>query len=221
MKIECYGDFYALQFGDETYQCRSTLEIFRSTQTLRYPNELLGRTPDVVVIMMNPDSSRPCEDITPRQLCSASHIKLCPCLVRTIPDDAQYQIMRIMDEKDLQHTRVLNLSDIRMGKDFLKDFPVQGCDIPGHSIFCSDRNDERQHRLVANRNLIIAGWGMEWGSRSRTRSHAERRYGIIVDTNLEIIGQCDSRRRYLYGYPFPKKSDKKFEWLNHVLSRMA
>ena len=220
MKIKCYGDFYDLQFGDNIYQCRSTLEIFRWMRNLNNPNRLLDCTPDIVVIMMNPGSSRPYEDITPRQLDSAGDIASCPHLILTVPDIAQYQIMRIMDEKDLRHVRVLNLSDIRMSSKFLKNFPGGGCAVPGHSIFCPERYAEFQCRLNPRLNIIIAGWGKGWGNSDTTRQHAEHCYNQITDTDMTILGVRDCDHNYLYGYPFPRRdpAESAFNWLTHVLT---
>lgn len=220
MKIKCYGDFYDLQFGGETYQCRSTLEIFRSMRNLNNPDRLLDCTPDIVVIMMNPGSSRPCEDIPPRQLDSSGDIASCPRLILTVPDIAQYQIMRIMDEKDLQHVRVLNLSDIRMSSHFLENFPGGGCAVPGHSIFCPERYAEFQCRLNSRLNIIIAGWGKVWGNADTiTGQHAEHCHNQITATGMTILGMRDHDKKHLYGYPFQSMNPvETFNWLNHVLT---
>ena len=48
-----YGDFYRLG----CYSCRSTLEIVNCE--VAEPNHLLRRPADVLVVLMNPGSSRP------------------------------------------------------------------------------------------------------------------------------------------------------------------
>ena len=142
--------------------------------------------------------------------------------------------MRIMDEKDLQHIRVLNLSDIIRSSRFLNNFPVDepdepdGPTIPAHSIFCLERDAELQCRLNSRLNIIIAGWSKEWDNQTRTRQHAEQchsRIENIIENNstedqeMRILGVCDPDHRYLYGYPFlPMNPKRTFDWLNHVLS---
>lgn len=59
-------------------------------------------TPDLMVILMNPGSSRPIDGIDNNLIPSEA-----------TPDATQYQIMDVMDLASLDFARILNLSDIR------------------------------------------------------------------------------------------------------------
>lgn len=58
--------------------------------------------PDLMVVMMNPGSSRPIDGIEDNTKESLA-----------IPDNTQNQIMKVMLNCNLQHARVLNLSDLK------------------------------------------------------------------------------------------------------------
>lgn len=62
-------------------------------------------TPDIMVVMMNPGSSRPIDGIDNNKLESLA-----------VPDNTQSQIMKVMLNSNLQYARILNLSDLREAK---------------------------------------------------------------------------------------------------------
>ncbi len=109
-----YGDFYKL---NDT-RCRSTLEIVRSEE--ENPNILLCKSPDVIVVMMNPGNT--CPRNTRSKSGSGGFLRVQtfaeignnPNLVCVRPENTQDAIVKLMDCKRFEHVRVLNLSDARL-----------------------------------------------------------------------------------------------------------
>ena len=93
-KFDVFGHFYDLKLGKEIFNCRSILEIV--SKNLEYKMKGL---PDAFVIMMNPGSSRPLDKTYSPNLFSVDDIfsnNWKKEIVPTRPDNAQYQIMRLM-----------------------------------------------------------------------------------------------------------------------------
>lgn len=110
-KFSVYGHFYELEIDGTILKCRSVLEILTKSDNLE-----TSATPCAVVVMMNPGSSRPVDtDYVPKRhtVCEISSGDWEKHLVPTKPDNAQYQIMRLMLLKGWKHLRVVNLSDLR------------------------------------------------------------------------------------------------------------
>jgi len=109
------------------------------------------RTPDLMVIMMNPGSSRPVDGIENNTKESLA-----------IPDRTQDQIMKVMLNSNLQYARILNLSDLREAKSnifYTKIIELENKGI-SHSIFDENRQDDFNHlweKIMHNCLRIIAG----------------------------------------------------------------
>ena len=111
-RYKCYGHFYSIILGKYKFPCRSVLEIINKTGVSHQTVDLLKRTPDLVVIMMNPGASKPEVDQKIEiQMDSIPYMEI--TLTPTIPDRTQFQIMRVMEAKNWTHSRILNLSDLR------------------------------------------------------------------------------------------------------------
>ncbi|MDQ7049494.1 MAG: hypothetical protein Q9M92_08110 [Enterobacterales bacterium] len=162
LKVEfnVYGHFYQLVEGKHQFDCRSQLEIIRSN--FKDTEESM---PNAVVIMMNPGSSKPLDpeykikQFSSKQIFSKRWEKE---FVATQPDNAQYQIMRLMKKHRWQHVRVINLSDLRNGNslEFAKSY-VQAEKILTSAAFCMNHS-KRKHELVKCLNTsgpVIAAWG--------------------------------------------------------------
>jgi hypothetical protein len=78
------------------------------------------KTPDLMVIMINPDSSRPLDGIDNNTTASEA-----------VPDRTQSQIMRIMLNAGYNYTRVLNLSYITEPKSNILNNKIAVLDIKG------------------------------------------------------------------------------------------
>lgn len=209
-----YGDFYEIMLGGRTYACRSVLELIAHTHTPADPHQIQLRHPDLLVIMMNPGSSKPLPpDFQPR-----IGLDSAPTRVKTRPDTTQYQIMRIMMAQGLKHARVLNLSDLREPKSVqlistlqaLKTLP----DGDQHSLFC-DARDEERHRLMGPHGAmpILAGWGRHkhlspLATQCLRKVHGWRMMGVPAHEN-----------GLFYAHPSPMLQRKKEQWLATILQQ--
>ena len=175
-----YGDFYMLN----DYPCRSTLEIVNSCVPANERSQLLSSRPEIIVVMMNPGTSRPSAGGNghvrcPREVGSGAN------LVPTCPDDTQQAIVKVMRCKGFSHARVLNLSDVREveSSTFLDDLKHDR--LPsGHSVFCSERTGELQERLMSRSGIAIAAWGKD----RRLRKLAETALDSFRSRNLRVHG---------------------------------
>ena len=220
----CYGHFYQfITTDDHTLHCRSVLEI--TVCQYRMPNVLLTRQPDAVVVMMNPGSSEPEENMN-RDIRNPKDIRACCRLVPTIRDDTQKQIMKIMRRMNYNHIRVLNLSDIRE-PDSARFFPIihqegtmQNNHIQApHSIFSRYRSRELRCRMNSRSGVVIAGWGNSWKEPRWRCSFAKRCYDIIRAFGFRIIGyQNDDNYDHIFVHPFYKPIMNN--WPDCIVSQM-
>ena len=206
-KFSVIGHFYDLEIGDRVFNCRSVLEIVSKSVD--------GRTnskPCAVVVMMNPGSSKPLSHdyiprkIAPDEIKSNSWVK---DLVTTRPDNAQYQIMRLMLLKKWKHVRVLNLSDLRNGNsgDFSIEYKKAGKLAPSnpHSLTHEGRLTELRN-YCSESPLVIAAWGSTEVLRG------------AASYFLEVIGNLHGLPldKPWYRYPSPYMKDQKIDWLENI-----
>lgn len=86
-----------LFYQKDGYNFRKFLNIVRKNSS--------QNTPDLMVVMMNPGSSKPLDGIENNN-----------CESEAIPDNTQNQIMRVMNRCNFDYARILNLSDLREPK---------------------------------------------------------------------------------------------------------
>ena len=202
-----YGHYYNLMTTDnDHFPCRSVLEI--TTEHPSKPKMLLNQPPDAVVVMMNPGSSEPEQEMEPQILNPEDILPHCR-LVPARPDDTQGQIVEIIRRMNYSHIRVLNLSDIREPKSsrffqticqgrFMQNNHIQA----PHSIFSQNRLAELQYRMNPRSKIIIAGWGKGWSKHQWRRNIAERCYYMIRGFEFRIIGyQDDNTDNYIFLHP--------------------
>nr|WP_320145258.1 hypothetical protein [uncultured Anaeromusa sp.] len=217
-----YGSFYNINFESTTIECRRLLEIFsiqhlsrEKSKSLQYHESFLG-SPDAVFIMMNPGSSKPLlphyipptfvhNDTLPEKILNNS-------LVITQPDNAQYQIMNVMNHKKWNHVRILNLSDIREAKS--EHFFSQIKILTGllHSIFAPPRLYELQLALSPSVIPVFAAWG-----RDKSLIPLATQCLSILPNDYTIKGvrkPGDDYRLYSYASPPPMKY--KLKWLEQI-----
>ena len=203
------GYFYTLNVSGVNFPCRSILEIKRIRGI-----STISKLPDAVVVMMNPGSSVPLLDNFEPQVFSSedvSEIGSGKIMVPTRPDNAQYQIMRLMQFKKWDFVRVLNLSDLRNGnssnfKDDFKRFETLSSDSI-HSIVHPTRRSELGLAVKCNGDTkIIAGWGS---------------VDVLQSLAIEFLSLFDTisglETTYpWYRYPSPYRKDQKLEWLKEI-----
>ena len=162
------------------------------------------KIPDLMVVMMNPGSSKPVDGIENNTKESIA-----------MPDNTQSQIMKVMLNCNLQYARVLNLSDLREANSSIFYGKIIELDCKGisHSIF--DKN--RQHdfdQLWVNNVPVIFGWGvsvnlMPLALKAMIASNASNPYGILkASTN------------WAFYHPLPPVHNKQIEWVTAVSTRL-
>lgn len=222
-RFTCYGHFYELQLmnGDRA-RCRSVLEIVDGSIPQDDPSAIAERIPDVVVIMMNPGSSRPkvdghVDDVIefPR-----SGNPMQKDLVLTQPDNTQYQVMRVAVSKGWNHIRVLNLSDLRDPKSgsFLQRVDALSGIMGGHvhSMFCAERFEECAQSLRRKTPTpILLGWGQDPGLLPLVEQCLSRIEGeptVTVPSDVHPL---------LNAHPSPMLQKKKLLWLETILQQLG
>lgn len=166
--------------------------------------------------MMNPGSSRPADvnyvpaHFTVDKVVSGSWEKE---VVATRPDNAQYQIMRLMLLKGWGHVRVINLSDLCNGNSgsFSHDFSkAKGLDSScPHSLTHPGQQKELQS-LCLGAPMVIAAWGFNPVLRDVAEAF------ISVGTPLRGLALDYP----YYRYPSPYRKDQKLKWLQLMLEEL-
>ena len=211
-----YGFFYGFRHQGVDYPCRALLELIAHEHTPRDINALPTCDPELLVVMMNPGSSRPLEaEYRPRSVAIAGEIADRCELVPTRPDNTQYQVMRLMVAWGLRHARVLNLSDLRQPKSPLVARTIHdlsrcsGGDF--HTLFSPSRRRELDGLAgTPGAAPLLAGWGRHEPFRPLAenclqRLAAWRIVGVPVDTPAVF-----------YAHPSPMLQRHKDLWLETV-----
>jgi hypothetical protein len=163
-----------------------------------------SKNPDLMVIMMNPGSSKPIDGIENNTKESLA-----------IPDNTQSQIMKVMLNCNLQYARVLNLSDLREAKSsifYKKIIELKRKGI-SHSIFDQNRQDDFDQMWV-NNVPVIFGWGvslnlMPLALKAMAACNASNPYGILkANTN------------WAFYHPLPPVHNKQLEWVTVVFKQL-
>lgn len=210
-RFSVFGHFYDLQINNQIFQCRSVLEIISKSI-----DDASDSIPCAVVVMMNPGSSRPLDkDYVPRrylvsQIMSENWEK---DIIPARPDNAQYQIMRLMLLKDWKHVRILNLSDLRNGNSGKFSIEFEKADKLDQTHPHSLTNIARQKELLAycyQAPLIIAAWGS-----TEVLKNSAKRFIVLISHVKGLPLQYP-----WYRYPSPYKKKQKMEWLECMESEL-
>lgn len=216
-----YGSFYQLTVAGQEYPCRSVLELIAHSLLPENIKHISNLDPDLLVVMMNPGSSKPRQEgYTPQHLHKNGQPEEGNNLVLTRPDNTQYQIMRLMAHHGMQHARVLNLSDLREPKSTrLMPMIESLASLPGgerHSLFCTDRQAERQSLMGPHGAVpVLAGWGRHKTLLPLAKQCLKQLQG------WQIIGVATDAQKYLYAHPSPMLQRYKDQWLNEVSQQLT
>ncbi len=205
-KFTVSGRFYDLKLSGKRYECRSHLEI-RSLSTTQH-------LPDAVVVMMNPGSSEPLDKAyEPPEYDADTYLRARweLELVPTRPDNAQYQIMRLMLVRNWNMVRVLNLSDLRDGDSgsFGNVFDQANLTDPRNPHCIT--SERRRPELISSLNtctggVVVAAWG--------TKSQLDNSARSFLDCHPQAIGIELPRPWYRYASPRQKRF--KLDWLDEI-----
>lgn len=185
-------DIKGLFYEKEGYKFRKFLDI--KTKNSYQLN------PDLLVIMMNPGSSKPLDGIDNN--CKISKAK---------PDRTQDQIMRIMLQFGYQYTRVLNLSDLREPKSkiFYSKMREMKDKKIAHSIFDEDRVVDFERLFVKNVPVIYA-----WGVSHKLKDVALK--AMKKMNQVSPIGLKKQGTEFGYYHPLPPSYIKQKLWLKNI-----
>ncbi|MBF0384175.1 MAG: hypothetical protein HQL69_24450 [Magnetococcales bacterium] len=221
-KFAVFGSFYRIVIGGQEVGCRSLLELVAHEIAPDDPNQLANYRPDLLIVMMNPGSSKPIDkDYQPPLLKRAQDIAPSLQWMLTRPDNTQYQIMRVMAALGFKHGRVLNLSDIRETKSpvlFKKISALSSLADGGvHSIFCYERRKELENLLGYQKTNVpvLAGWGRSEALLPLAKQALERLNGF------SIYGRATSDEKVLFFHPSPMLQRMKEHWVDTILAQMS
>ncbi|MTK13891.1 MAG: hypothetical protein F8N39_18060 [Clostridiaceae bacterium] len=215
IKYEVYANFYKMkQLDGEIHICRNVADIYEVGYIRKNPNSL----PKAIIIMMNPGKCEPKSSKQFIPVLSAKDLedmsKKSPAILCK-PDNAQYQIMRIMYAKGWNHVRIVNLSDIKCsnGDEFKKILKLLlNLDKDHiHSIFSDRRMKERESLCTLDKEApIILGWGTD---------------KILLNLAMKCVSCIPLKNakgilhsKNLYYYPSPPPKVMKEEWLDKILN---
>ena len=156
--------------------------------------------PDLMVVMMNPGSSRPIDGNEDYEM-----------ETEAVPDNTQNQIMRIMEKCNFDYARILNLSDLREPKSsfFYKKIEELKNHKISHSIFDENRKSDYEELFEKNIPVIFA-----WGVNEKLSELASTAIEQIGET--QPIGLKKKESDYAYYHPLPQNYLKQKEWVKKI-----
>ncbi|HHC6594782.1 hypothetical protein [Vibrio parahaemolyticus] len=130
-------------------------------------------------------------------------------IVSTRPDNAQYQIMRLMLLNEWKHVRVINLSDLRNGNSGKFSTEFQKAKILDnsnpHSLTHKDRRCELKQYCSESKTVIVA-----WGSTAVLRESAKTFFKQVPNVKgLPLESPW-------FRYPSPYNKQQKLDWLESM-----
>jgi hypothetical protein len=206
-QFSVFGHFYDLDIQGEIFNCRSVLEIIATSNEKPFES-----IPCATVVMMNPGSSKPLDNTykpikyTTNEILSKKWEKE---IIPTKPDNAQYQIMRLMLIKGWEHVRILNLSDLRNGNSgkFSTEY-VNSLKLDAtcpHSLTNENRLAELK-AYCSESSIVIAAWGS---------NKVLRNAALIFIDKINNISGIPLDEPW-YKYPSPYKKEQKLDWLKNI-----
>ncbi len=186
--FEITGCFYQIA----GFNCRKYLDIRRKGTCLE--------NPDLLAVMMNPGSSRPVGGIYGKGHATEAS-----------SDRTQEQIMRVMNNCDLDYGRIINLSDIQQTKssELHKILRRPKMKKVAHSIFDPRRQAEFD-ALFPDNTVTILAWGVHDALISLTRMAIEK------IGNENAVGLKKNNSELGYYHPLPPSYYKQQEWVSQM-----
>lgn len=177
---------------------------FRKYLDIKLKSSIL-KTPDIMVVMMNPGSSYPLNRIDDNTVATLAE-----------PDDTQDQIMKVMSNTSFEYARILNLSDLRTPDSnelysFLKSESANS--IP-HSIFSDERKSDFEYLFIRG-VPVIYGWGVNRALKDLSKLAIKK-----ID-HPNPIGLLKTGTSYAYYHPLPRIYKNKLEWVVTVTHRLS
>ena len=184
--FEITGLFYE----NEKLLCRKYLDIKRK--------ELTSDKPDLMVIMMNPGSSKPKDGNEKNTVAS-----------KAVPDNTQDQIMKVMNNCDFHYARILNLSDLREAKSKIFYSKLEELNKIPHSIFNDSRIKDFETLFIKGVPVIFA-WGVDKKLEPLVIQAIER----INEPNP--YGLLKKGTKSAYYHPLPQNYHAQERWCEEI-----
>jgi len=182
------GLFYELN----GFKFRKFLNIVRNNSS--------PKNPDLMVVMMNPGSSRPINGDDNYNKESEA-----------VPDRTQDQIIRLMNNCGFNYARILNLSDLREPKSSVFYNTINKLEYQNisHSIFDLKRSEDFEELFVTDIPVIYA-----WGVNKKLLNLAIQTINRIGET--KPIGLNKEGLVYAYYHPLPQNYTKQKKWVEKI-----
>ncbi|MFK5975267.1 MAG: DUF1643 domain-containing protein [Sulfurovum sp.] len=184
--FEISGLFYE----NKNLLCRKYLDIRR--------NETITDKPDLMVVMMNPGSSRP-EDGNEKNTIAS----------KAVPDKTQDQIMKVMNNCNFNYARILNLSDLREAKSKVFYSKLEELKKIPHSIFNDERINDFETLFVKNVPVIFA-----WGVDKKLEPLAIKAIERINE--IKPFGLLKEGTNVSYYHPSPQNYHEQERWCDEI-----
>lgn len=158
---------------------------------------------------MNPGSSKP------KNIDEKVNFDFLNKFVVAHPDPTQFQIMKIMDNCNLNYAKIINLSDVRNGSsnEFYKllNNELQNFN---HSIFQDENDDILNGYLNFEANFIL-GWGVnkKLNILAKTALDKIEKYKT---KNSKIFGIKHPRNQFGYYHPLPRTPKQQQDWVENI-----
>jgi len=184
--FEINGLFYE----NKNLLCRKYLDIRR--------NGTITDKPDLMVVMMNPGSSRP-EDGNEKNTIAS----------KAVPDKTQDQIMKVMNNCNFNYARILNLSDLREAKSKVFYSKLEELKKIPHSIFNDDRINDFERLFIKGIPVIFA-WGVNkkleaLAIKAIERINEPRPFGLLKEGTTSA-----------YYHPLPQNYHEQERWCEEI-----
>lgn len=206
-KYQVKGRFYDLAKGKSVTKCRSLLTITDTT---------LSNKKKLLVVMLNPGSSRPLDSeyvesqIPASQINRLEHVSL----IDTKPDTTQYQIMRVMNEFKYSYADVINLYDVREPKSGILFQNAKKGRIPLEASIFSDARQSELNSLFAASPVVVLAWGNA-RQIAETEKNALEKVSQLTDKSFLVRG-----RDNIICHPSPQMHSFKLKWLDDIYAQL-
>jgi|SRR5690606_22778975 len=192
-------------YNSNNLKFRKYLEIKRKTY--------LEEKNDLNVIMMNPGSSKP-KDIN--EITNSNFLNK---FVLAHPDPTQFQIMRIMNNCNLNYAKIINLSDVRNGSsnEFYKLLDNELKDL-NHSIFHEGNVEQLRDYLNLEASFIF-GWGVS-SKLNNLAKIALHKIENLKAQEAKIFGIKHPINQYGYYHPLPRTGKQQENWVKQITSQI-
>ena len=220
-KFSLWAHFYRLELGTQVLDCRSRVDIFR-TPSNKTPESKsnIAAIPDLVFVLSNPGSCRPEDMDGPFPLYKPDEMSDFSQLSRVAPDRTQIQLMRLLDMLELNHGRLLNLSDIREScslrfTKILRSLKSRHRE-NAHSIFDTSRKGIFRACLDSRLGIAVVGWG----AHCACPELANRCLDELARQGIRIVGKAHPCNRNGYYHPLARNQVARDRWLNEIACQL-